>query len=93
MRKFEFTRNSRRYKRVNRKRAKNLFLKGEEVFCWPCNMDPSNPHWGGLYSSANFYEYEPLDEDRFEKWEANATYYNCDNERGRYLSFYEEVAI
>ena len=80
--------------RVNKIRAKKLFCEGKNIFLQPCNMlfdgrlkspvevdkeSAFNGSWRVCYDTP---------EELFDALVGEYTYYNCNNEFGRYLRFF-----
>ena len=69
--------------RINKRVARKLFNEGKTLWITACNMRPEC----GLLMNAGTYENELVDFDMFVN---SFTYYNCNNETGRYPAFYIE---
>lgn len=69
--------------RINKRIARKLFNEGKTLWITACNMRPEQ----GLLMNAGTYENELSDFDTFVN---SFTYYNCNNETGRYPAFYIE---
>lgn len=69
--------------RINKRVARKLFNEGKMVWITACNMRPEQ----GLLMNAGTYENELSNFDTFVN---SFTYYNCNNETGRYPAFYIE---
>lgn len=69
--------------RINKRVARKLFNEGKTFWITACNMRPEC----GLLMNAGTYENELADFDIFVN---SFTYYNCNNETGRYPAFYIE---
>ena len=69
--------------RINKRVARKLFNEGKTLWITACNMRPEC----GLLMNAGTYENELADFDTFVN---SFTYYNCNNETGRYPAFYIE---
>lgn len=69
--------------RINKRVARKLFNEGKTLWITACNMRPEC----GLLMNAGTYENELSDFDTFVN---SFTYYNCNNETGRYPAFYIE---
>lgn len=69
--------------RINKRVARKLFNEGKTVWITACNTRPEC----GLLMNAGTYENELVDFDTFVN---SFTYYNCNNETGRYPAFYIE---
>ena len=80
--------------RVNKVRAKKLFCEGKNIFLQPCNMlfdgRLKRPYEVDKESSFNGYlgRYYDTPETLFDVLVEEYTYYNCDNEFGRYPRFF-----
>ena len=68
-------------KKINKVQAKKLWDVGESFWMIACNM---RPYAGILIDYKRFNEFN----GDFEKLYNAFSYYNCDNERGRYPAFY-----
>lgn len=68
-------------KKINKVQAKKLWDVGEAFWMTACNM---RPYAGILIDYKRFDEFN----GDFEKLYNTFSYYNCDNERGRYPAFY-----
>ena len=73
------------YERISKQKARRIYdTSNKAIITCGCNMNPFSP-WGIGTPIVN----QP---DRtFDQICNEAEYYNCDSERGRYLSFYAEV--
>ena len=72
-----------RWERVDKRRAETLFNRGVELMVLPCKLRPFTG-WG-----MEMFLYKPNTEGRSFSYMTDwMRYYNCDNERGNYLSFY-----
>ena len=71
--------------RVNRKTARRLYEAGKTIYLLPCKMRIDN-HWTEP-APANI---ETDGHGNFEKLENAYSYYNCNNEVGRYIAFFAE---
>ena len=71
-------------KRINKTTARKLYNE-HPVLC--CTVLSLRPECGILIGSASF---ERMTEIPFDTMVDNFTYYNCDNERGRYPAYYIE---
>ena len=69
--------------RINKRVARKLFNEGKTLWITACNMRPEQ----GLLMNAGTYENELSNFDTFVN---SFTYYNCNNETGRYPAFYIE---
>ena len=72
------------YKQINKAAARKLYAAHVPFIIVPCNMRPDsmfavhmNPEWTKMYDSFDFL-YNSF------------SYYNCNNEAGRYPRFYVE---
>lgn len=70
--------------RINKAKARKLYNEGYTVLAIPHKMNPNNQFWGG----GIVMDKRTLQQADFDKVCNEAVYYNCDNERGRYLAFY-----
>lgn len=83
------------FRRITKVRAKRLYEAGEVVYCIPCRLVPGNlwaPEFGvtktdlaALDGEAQYFVVNTQDFDRLVE---RCTFYNCNNETGRYLAFY-----
>lgn len=71
-------------KRINKTAARKLYDEKKEFWITACNM---NAERGILIGSTSF---EHMTETPFDVMVNSFTYYNCDNERGRYPAYYIE---
>ena len=71
-------------KRINKTTARKLYNEHKDFWITACNM---RPECGILIDSASF---ERMTETPFDTMVNSSTYYNCDNERGRYPAYYIE---
>ena len=87
MKKLEFTnpKTGHTYKRVSKQKAKKLFADGHTLIIAPCNFRLFTM-WGG-FSTMNKCDSENPEFD-FNRIINAYTYYNCNNEVGKYPSFY-----
>lgn len=69
--------------KVNKPQAEELYNSGHTIFFHPCRMRLNNM-WQSPYQ-AQRNEQHP---EEFKKVDAQYTYYNCDNERGKYPSYF-----
>ena len=68
------------YIRIDKRKARNLFELGIDIYVYPSNLRPSGP-WG----SAMLLDHL----ENFESQVNSATYYSCINSQtGYYLNFY-----
>lgn len=68
------------YRRITKKQAAARYKTGQPVYFCPVKLNPESP-WGLLWSPSN----------NSEPWDSVLnmfSFYNCDNERGRYPAFY-----
>lgn len=89
MRRYYFTINGKRSKRVQKRTAKRLYEAGKDVYFIPCNCNPEN-----RFFSLGIWENKRLDGqyESFEKLCNGFSFYNCnDAETGKYIAFYAEV--
>ena len=85
------TRTGKTYERINKQRARKIYEtatpeNGNCVIMCGCNLNPFTP-WGG----GARWTYDRYEGVSFNQACDETAYYNCDNERGRYLAFYTEV--
>ena len=71
-------------KKITKVTARKLYNEGKELWITACNMRPET---GILIGSASF---ERMADIPFDTMVNSFTYYNCDNERGRYPAYYVE---
>lgn len=71
-------------KQITKVTARKLYNEGKEFWITACNMRPQT---GILIGSTSF---ERLADIPFDTMVNSFTYYNCDNERGRYPAYYVE---
>ena len=71
-------------KRINKTTARKLYNEHKDFWITACNM---RPECGILIGSSSF---ERMTETPFDVMVNSFTYYNCDNERGRYPAYYIE---
>ena len=71
-------------KKITKVTARKLYNEGKEFWITACNMRPET---GILIGSASF---ERMADIPFDTMVDSFTYYNCDNERGRYPAYYVE---
>lgn len=69
--------------KVNKPQAEELYNNGYTIFFHPCRMRLNNM-WQSPYK-AQRNEQRP---EEFQKVNNEFTYYNCDNERGKYPSYF-----
>ena len=69
------------YIRVRRDVAKRHFNAGTAVFAMPWKM-----RLGNMWTSPMLADHEEF--KSFEEFENSCTYYNCNNETGKYLAWY-----
>ena len=77
-------------KRVSKRHAYKLFKDGARIFAKPCNMNPASQFctmWIIDEETLNRYDRS------FDGLVSEITWYNCDNERGNYLSYYIECEV
>lgn len=71
------------WERISKTSAKKLFNEHKELLgVIPHNMHPENKFMP---------PFVPHDEDDFEKFCNSVAYYNCNNEAGKYLSYYKKI--
>ena len=71
-------------KRISKATARKLYNEHKDFWITACNM---KPECGILIGSASF---ERMTDTPFDTMVDSFTYYNCDNERGRYPAYYIE---
>lgn len=71
-------------KKITKVTARKLYNEGKEFWITACNM---RPEAGVLIGSMSF---ERMADIPFDTMVNSFTYYNCDNERGRYPAYYVE---
>ena len=71
-------------KKITKVTARKLYNESKEFWITACNM---RPEAGILIGSTSF---ERLADIPFDTMVNSFTYYNCDNERGRYPAYYVE---
>ena len=74
-------------KQVQKRTAKKLFESGEKIYMHACNMRPF-----GVWPTCCDITKKRADGDTFESIVNNFEYYNCDNERGLYVTFYKRIS-
>lgn len=74
------------YNRISKARARKLYNENKPFYCCPVKMSPVNM-WGGICK---------IEKERIEEYNSSfdniiflAEYYNCNNETGNYLAYYE----
>jgi len=78
---------------VTKGKAKKAYENNETIWMHPCNMRVDNP-WQKPYDISKAHITDPfaLRLSEFERVVDSYTYYNCDNERGKYPIFFVEAA-
>ena len=71
-------------KKINKATARKLYNEGKEFWITACTM---RPEAGILIGSLSF---ERMADIPFDTMIDSFSYYNCDNERGRYPAYYVE---
>ena len=71
-------------KKITKVTARKLYNEGKEFWITACGM---RPEAGILIGSTSF---ERMADIPFDTMVNSFTYYNCDNERGRYPAYYVE---
>ena len=71
-------------KKINKATARKLYNEGKKFWITACNM---RPEYGILIGSLSF---EQMAGVSFDAMVNSFSYYNCDNERGRYPAYYVE---
>lgn len=72
-------------KRITKSTARKLYSEKKSFWMTACNM---RPEFGAFIGSPS-YDYETTDWT-FDQLVNAFTYYNCNNERGRYPAYYVE---
>ena len=82
------------YTRISKTEAKRRFNTGENVLFTPCNLRPGERLFG-LSILANIDDWGLASvnprENRFDTMVNEFTWYNCNSETGRYITYYKEV--
>lgn len=73
-------------KKITKSTARKLYNEKKNFWMTACNM---RPEFGVLIGSLSF-SYEDSGDWTFDQLVNSFTYYNCDNERGRYPAYYVE---
>ena len=73
-------------KKITKSTARKLYNEKKSFWMTACNM---RPEFGVLVGSLSF-SYEASGDWTFDQLVNSFTYYNCDNERGRYPTYYVE---
>ena len=74
-----------KYSRVDKRVARKIYNEGKDVLFIPRNMRPDN-NWGlGIVENKYLFGQEAT----FDKLVDTYTWYNCNNETGRYVAFYK----
>lgn len=85
------------YRRVNKAAARKVFKSGKIVFALPVNMRIDNmwmPPFRVYAGEHVQYEIDTYGLDgTFDRVLNAITYYNCNNETGKYLAYYVKVGI
>lgn len=79
-----------KFVRINRTKARNLFYKGFPISFCSCKLRPGEPCNPQIVYSLNNYKNVSDVCYLFNKIISNYTFYNCDWERGYYISFYAD---
>lgn len=84
------------YERISKATARKLFLKGEKIGMLPCKAVPGSawfpyPYMLDREAQKDFVVDEIGMENRFNSLVNSFEYYNCNNELGKYASFYREI--
>ena len=69
-------------KKITKATARKLYNEGKEFWITACNM---RPEAGILIGSTSF---ERMADIPFDTMVNSFAYYNCDNERGKYIHFF-----
>lgn len=72
------------FKRINKKEARNAFMNGGTLHIQPCNL----PIDSRLMTPYVVSHHNVDDNDTFDSVVNAFEGYNCDNERGKYATFY-----
>ena len=84
---------SRNVMQVTKGKAKKAYENGEPVWMHPCNMAVRNPWQNPIPISKKRIEDNAFfNGSTFEDIVNDFHYYNCDNERGKYLIFFVPAA-
>lgn len=75
-----------RVRQINKVKARKFYLEGRKIYLHPSNMSFDNP-WQCPMSAQKDSHFCG---DNWEYLLHDYAYYNCDNERGRYIHFYIE---
>jgi hypothetical protein len=70
---------------ISKPQARKLFNEGKEIYVSPCNMKVFNS-WGTLSSVT-----KDNDVTDFDTFCNSYEYYNCNNEAGKYASFFKQI--
>lgn len=84
MKQHSFCRNGKRYVRIDKRKARRMISEGELVLVNPCRVHP----FAAWHSAITLTDYPSSDD--FDKVIDRYEYYNCNNEVGRYCSYYIE---
>ena len=82
---YTFNINNIKHFRVTKTVALKKYLNGQEIIVAPCKMNPSTM-WCNYSTISN--PNRVAGREDFEKVLNAIRYYNCNNETGRYLSYY-----
>lgn len=74
--------------KINKPQARKRFLNGETILMYACKMRVPNVWVQGCPMTIE--DDEKLTVENFEKIVNSFEYYNCNNEMGKYTSFYIE---
>lgn len=77
-------------KQINKTEAKKLFEQGTQIYLQASNMHPF-----GVYQNVCPIRHDPHEADntmnQFDYITNSYRWYNCDNERGRYVHYYKSI--
>ena len=73
------------YIRINKSAARKLYNAGKEFLIIPCKCRPGGAWLTGFTVNSNNSAVS------FDSYINEFTYYNCNNELGKYPAFYKEV--
>lgn len=77
----DFTLNDTRYERVSKHTARRFFMRGRQVYCLACNLNPLTPF-------VSMCDMRVFSNGDFDTIVNGYEWYNCNNECGRYAAFY-----
>lgn len=88
MERITLTQGNRVFERVSKTTAKKLFGKGIDVYALPCKCNPNSPWYKGFVNHPISHIDNTCCERDFNTWYNMYSYYNCNKETGKYISFY-----